>query len=361
MLTKRWAVLCCIAAAVVVFPISGWATFTMNNMGMDISGSGQSESTATIVSEDLFFFLEPGFNNNAGVFPTGPVTSFQQSSAEAWDGTAGASTGGAIVNTGDVANDGDSVTATTSGSTGATAQKENDLVQDPLSNSTRARLIASGGAGAVNNNYFDISTGYMMVDSNARAASTGSTDAAAGAYAVGNSKGAAGVEYTFSGQPGPETTSLANADVAATADIDGDTAVDSYSYAFNDATAAGVIGWTDTETTGQAFGSFLNPDSETFSFRQGDPATDGFPSSTADAAGSLDLNFVYRPLAPATVFSFAGNVNGSTDSETGITQGLGTAFAQGIKAAVGSSGAQTDLPTGVPAWIVGSDGYRSGR
>ena len=92
--------------------------------------------------------------------------------------------------------------------------------------------------------------------------------------------------------------SLANASTAATADLDGYTAVDSNSVAFNDATATGVIGWTDTETTGQAFGAFLNLDSETFSFRQGDPATDGFPSSTADAAGSLDLNFVYRPLCP---------------------------------------------------------------
>ena len=47
MLTKRWAILCSIAAALVVFPISGWATFTMNNMSTDSYGSGVSESTAT--------------------------------------------------------------------------------------------------------------------------------------------------------------------------------------------------------------------------------------------------------------------------------------------------------------------------
>ena len=60
MLTKRWAVLCCIATALVVFPISGWATFTMNNMNMGSYGSGQSEGTATNVSDDEFVVLEPG-------------------------------------------------------------------------------------------------------------------------------------------------------------------------------------------------------------------------------------------------------------------------------------------------------------
>ena len=359
MLTKRWAVLCSIAAALVVFPISGWATFTMNNMSMDTSGSGQSEATATTVNEqDLILLLEPGFNDVAAATPNGAVTSFQQSTATAWDGTAGASTSGTVSNVDDGVNDGDSVTATTSGSTSASAQKENDPVEN--SNGATGSLIASGGAGTVNSDFFITETGYMLVRSNAYASSKGSTDATAGTDASASSKGSVTVEYIYNGRSSPETLSLTNANTAAIADLDGDTPTGASSYAFSHAFANGVIGWTDSETTGQAFGSFLNLDSESHTFHHVDQSIEGLPSTSADAAGTLDLDFVYRPLAPAAVFSFVGNVNGSTDSEATVTQGWGSSEAQGIKAAVGTSGTQTDLPTGALAWIAGNVFLRGG-
>ena len=342
-----------LAAVVLVLPVCSWAAITMTNPSVSGTGSGNSMGTATITSEGPWDIQAPGFFDEATVTPTGTAISFQQSHAIAWDGTATASTSGTITETGSGATAGDSVTATTSGSTSATAQKENDPVRAELWNEATSRLLAAGGAGTVAGPFFTTSTGFMIVDSWVHTDSTGSIDATAGTDASGSSKGGATVAYTFAGRSSAETLNLTSANVAATSDVNGDTTVVLPSFAHGEANAGGVMGWTDSPTTGQAFGSFLNLDSETYVDRLYDISVNALPSSTADAAGNLALSFVYRPIANP-VFSMSGNVTGSTDSEAAITQGNGYVEAQGIKAAVGTSGTQTDLPAGALAWIAGN-------
>ena len=339
-----------------------WATVSMNNASVSSGGSGNAMGTATITSEGPWNVQEPGFAAGATVTPSGTAISFQQAHAIAWDGTANASTSGTIVETGSGAGAGDTVVATTAGSTSATAQKENDPVRAALFNEATSRLLAAGGAGAVASQFFTTSTGFMVVDSSVHTDSTGSEDATAGTDASGSSKGSASVLYRFAGQGSSETLSLANANVAATSDVDGDTTVVDPSFAHALANAGGAVGWTNSPTTGQALGAFLNLDSETWADRPGDQAENGLPAATADAAGTLNLNYILRanPPYPGTVFSFVGNVNGSTDSEAEVTQGNGIVEAQGIKAAVGMSGTQAEGATGVLAWIAGNvrmEGY----
>ena len=349
MLRLKWATFCVIG--LLVAAPAAIASFTMTNPGVTGAGSGNSMGTAAITSEGPWDVQEPGFGADATVTPTGTAISFQQSHAIAWDGTATASTSGTITETGSGVNTGDSVTATTAGSTSATAQKENDPVRAQLWNEATSTLLAAGGAGGVLSNFFTTSTGFMAAAAQVETDSTGSIDATAGTDASGSSKGSASVAYTFAGSGSAETLNLSNADVAATADVDGDTTVAFGSTAHGEADAAGVFGWTGSETAGLAFGAFLNLDSETLISRQDASAENGLPSASADAAGDLDLNFVYRPFSE---FLFLGNVNGSTDSESEITQGVGDVESQGIKAAVGTAGTQTELSTGVMAWIAGN-------
>ena len=352
MLIRRWAVLCGIAAILIAFPMSGWATIGMNGTSVSSSGSGNSMGTATITSEGPWDVQEPGFGADATVTPTGTAISFQQSHAIAYDGTANASTSGTITETGSGVDAGDSVTATTAGSTGAAAQKENDPVRATLSNESTARLVAAGGSGGVLSNFFTTTSGFMVADALVNTDSTGSTDATAGNDASGSVKGGATVAYTFAGQRGSETLGLTGADVAATSDVDDDTTVAGPSIAYSEAGAGGVVGWSDnSDLTGWGFGAFLNLDAETLVARTGDQADNGLPEATADAAGDLALNFVFRPQ---NEFSLVGDVTGSTDSEAAVTQGNGLIFGQGIKAAVGTAGTQTDLPTGALAWLAGN-------
>ena len=340
-----------LAAVVLVLPVCSWAAITMTNPSVSGTGSGNSIGTATITSEGPWDIKAPGFDNEVTVTPSGTAISFQQSHAIAWDGTATASTGGTITETGSGVNAGDSVTATTSGSTSATAQKENDPVRAQLWNEATSRLLAAGGGGTVFSPFFTTTSGFMAVDSSVLADSTGSIDATAGTDASGTSKGSAVVAYTFAGRGSPETLGLAGANVAGTADVDGDTTIVDPSVASARATSSGLLSWTDSPTTGQAFMAFLNLNSETYAGRTGDLFNNALPEATADAAGSLNLNFVYRPL---NEFSFAGNATGSTDSEAEVTAGNGFVTAQGIKAAMGFSGTQTGLPTGTLAWIAGN-------
>ena len=348
----KWGMLFLFAMAM-LFPMAAWASFSMTNPSVSGTGSGNSMGTATITSEGPWDIQEPGFDGDATVTPSGTAISFQQSHAIAWDGTANASTSGTISETGSGAAAGDSVTATTSGSTSATAQKENDPVRAQLWNEATSRLLAAGGGGAVLSRFFNTTTGFMTVDSSVEAEATGSIDATAGNDASGSSKGSATVAYTFAGRGSAETLNLTSANVAATADVDDDTTVDSPSFGHGEANAGGVLGWTDSPTTGQALGAFLNLDSETVAYRFDRALDNGLPASTANAAGNLTLSFVYRPIANP-VFSMSGNVTGSTDSEAEVTEGNGIVEAQGIKAAVGTTGTQTGLPTGALAWVAGN-------
>ena len=343
---KLKRVFLCLSMAAILLPAAAWADFSMTDPSVSGFGSGESESTATFYNEGPYGVWAPGFGETARLTETEAVTAYQSSTAAAYNGTAEASTSGTIVRSGDGVNDGDSVTVTIAGSTDADAQKESDPSLYP--NSAYARLLATGGAGAVESPFFDTATGYMALDFTVTTVSTGSTDLTADTDASSSAKGGAVVEYTFAGQPGPETMNLDNSDISSTADVDQGEA--SIASARNRANSGGVVGWTD-DLTGLALGSFLNLDSESTAVRVGSQAVTGLPTATADAAGTLDVDFVYRPQDE---FSFAGDVNGSTDSEAAVTQGNGYAEAQGIKAAVGTAGTQTDLPTGALAFVSGS-------
>ena len=339
-----------------------WATVSMNNASVSSGGSGNAMGTASITSEGPFDVQEPGFGGTATVTPSGTAISFQQAHAIAWDGTANASTSGTIVEVGSGVNAGDSVVATTAGSTSATAQKVNDPVRAALFNEATSTLVAAGGAGGVVSNFFTTSTGFMMANAQVEADSTGSEDATASADASGSVKGAASVLYTFAGNSIAESLGVSSANVAATADVDGDTSVANPSTASGVANAGGVLGWTDN-LTGFGLGAFLNLDSETVADRPGSQADNALPTATADAAGDVQVAFVYDPPAGSQGsddFSMVGQVTGSTDSEAEVTQGNGIVEAQGIKAAVGTAGGQTDLGTGVMAWLAGNvrmEGY----
>ena len=347
----KWVVICLVVTAILL-PVCAWADFTMTDPQVTNSGSGNANSTSVMTNENQDWrFLEPGFSQETELSPSSGATSWQYSSAYAYNGTAEASTGGTLVDTNDGVDEGDTVTAMTAGSTSAAAQRENNTQGFSQPNFAGSDLFASGGAGTVMSGFFETSTGFMAVESYTSTDSTGSTDDTAGTDASASSDGAAGVEYTFAGRHGPETLTIANADTASTADV-ADSALPTGAAATSVSTSTGVVGWSDnSDLTGWGFGAFLNLNSEVNTIRYGSQVDSGLPSSTATAAAALDLNFIYRPQDR---FSFVGNVTGSTDSEANITQGTGLATAQGIKAAVGTAGTQTDLPTGALAFIAGN-------
>ena len=159
------------------------------------------------------------------------------------------------------------------------------------------------------------------------------------------------MSYRFAGSPGPETVSIANANVTSTGDVDGDTTIDTIDYGESTAWTQGFVSWTDSETEGQAFGSSVGLASDTLSTRSSDYY--GNPGAAAEAAGNVGLSFVYRPIANPE-FSFAGAAGGSTDADSEITQSYGTASSEGAKVAIGQAGTMTDVPALAQAWLVGN-------
>ena len=342
-----------IVVALVCLPVSAFADFSLDGAGLTSSGSGDAVGTAFVVNEGPFYVGEPGFYSDADIDPTGAVA-FQQSEAYAWDGTAAASTSGAITETAAGVNEGDSVTATVQGSTSAAAQKENDPVREDLANSAISSITAAGGSGTVLSSFFNTETGVIFANADSEAVSTGSIDATAGTDAAATTKGSALVEYTFAGAGSPETASVTDVVQSSDADVDDDTTVDNPSVAVANTNTAAVVGWTDSPTEGQAFGSFVAVQSNAVADTTGsDMNNNGLPVADAASAGNADLAFTYRPIANP-VFSFLGNAGGSTDASAEVTQNEGFVYANGEKAAVGVSGTQTDLPPGAYAWIVGS-------
>ena len=79
----------------ILVPVIALADFTLNGAGLTSSGSGEAVGTAFVINEGPFYVGEPGFYSDADIDPTGAVA-FQQSEAYAWDGTAAASSSGAI-------------------------------------------------------------------------------------------------------------------------------------------------------------------------------------------------------------------------------------------------------------------------
>ena len=303
-----------IAAVVVALPTSGFAAFNMTSPSTSSGGSGNAMGTASITSEGPFDVPEGGgFLNDATVTPTGTAISFQQSHAIAWDGTANASTSGTITETGSGVNAGDTVTATTSGSTIATAQKENDPVRPTLWNEATGTLIAAGGSGTVLSQFFNTTTGFMLADSDAQADSTGSTDATAGTDATANSKGAASVTYGFAGAGGPETLSVADANNTANADINGDTTVADTATATARAWSNGILGWTNSPVIGVTIGGLVGLNAESQAEVIED-TNNGRPTADSSAAGSVDLSFQLRPITNP-IFALTAAASGSATSD----------------------------------------------
>ena len=332
-------------------PAAVWADFSLLNPSVSGGGEGDSWGTAEITSDGPWDVFLPGFGLFAGIIPGGAI-SFQQAQAFAWRGTAFASTSGMLTDT--QANGDDGATVTTSGSTDAVAQKENDSSQEQLLNGSLARLIASGGAGTVTGEYFDTETGYMLADADVQALSTGSTDAAAGTDATASAEGSATVEYRFAGSTGSENLTVTDVNIEANADVDDDTTVANPALATAVAWANGVIGWTDSDTQGRDLGSTLGVNSEAEADRVGSEQTqNGLPAADSEAAGSVEADFTMQ-IAPNPIFSLIGNVGGSTDASAAVTQGNGVVDAQGGKNAVGLAGTQAGAPTAALSYIVGS-------
>ena len=323
------------------------ADFTLTDPVVTGAGSGDALGTARIVDTGPWADVpEAGFFNDQTVTPAGGAIAFQESYAEASDGTATANTAGTITDT--QANGEDSVVATTDGATNAAARQEGHTD----TNTALARLIAAGGSGAVTD---DVSTqtGFMLALADAKTHSDGSNfEPASGEPldAEASSSGSADVSYRFAGSPGPESVSVANADIDSTADVDQE--ITQNTYAESRGSALALMGWTDETTLGQVFTAQVGLNSEVKSEHEEDDG--GESNATADAAGDIDLNFTYRPIANP-IFSFLGNAVGSTDASVTIYEDDGgTAEAQGAKAAVGVAGTSTDYPSEALAWIVGS-------
>ena len=197
---------------------------------------------------------EPGVDRERTVTPTSGAVAFQESHAEAHDGTAEASTSGTQTDTQSAGDD--TVMAVASGSTSATVEKERDPASTQLYNEAIARLLAAGGAGTITGSeYVNTETGFMLADADTSAKSDSNVapNAESVTDAAASVRGSAEAAYQFAGFPGSETVSVSDADVVSTADFDGDTTIGEISGSTGNARVQGLVGWTDSDTQGQAF------------------------------------------------------------------------------------------------------------
>ena len=195
-LLQRMLLSCCVLFATCM---TASADFSLTDPGVSGSGSGDSLGTATIADTGPWNLPEPGFMEEKTVTPSSAAIAYQESHVEAHDGTASVSTSVTQTDTQSVG--GDSVTATTSGSTSASAERDNGT---DLYNEATARLIAAGGAGAVtNSNFVNTETGFMVANADTYAISDGNDDpdAATVTDASASAKGSAKRELSIRRQP----------------------------------------------------------------------------------------------------------------------------------------------------------------
>ena len=350
------------------------ADFTLTNPG--VTGTGSGDATGTAIISDTGPWDVPdagGFMDTETVTPSSAAIAFQESHVEAHDGTGSVSTSvGTHTDTRVIG--GNTVTATTSGSTFATVDKENNPPRALLFSEATSRLIAAGGAGTIiDNEFFNTQTGFMLADADAYAYSTGndSADPATITDVTAGAKGSANVSYRFAGSPGPETVSIADADVSSIADINDDTTQQNLqnmgggvvpgATATSNSYVIGKVGWTDSATLGRTFGAEAGVNAESEAEVVNDD--DGPPLASAAAEGNVDVNFTYRPIANP-VFSFLGNAGGSVASEAKIPEGYerpedegfhndgsGVVQSSAGKNAVGVAGADSDAGPLALAWI----------
>ena len=369
MLRLKWAILCVVGLLAAVPAVH--ADFTLTDPG--VSGTGSGDAIGTAIISDTGPWDVPdvgGFMDTETVTPTSAAIAFQESHVEALDGTGTVSTNvGAHTDTQVIG--GNNVTATTSGSTSVSVDKENNPARATLFSEATSRLIAAGGTGTITNNeFFNTQTGFMLTNADAYAYSTGndSADRTTITDVTADASGSANVLYRFAGSPGPETVSIADADVSSTADIDEDTTQQNVggivvpgATATSNSYVIGKVGWTDSETLGQTFGAEvgINAESEAVTVDEDDDP----PLATAAAAGNVDVDFTYRPIANP-VFSFLGNAGGSAASDAAIldeddrpadagfdNDGVGTVQSAAGKNAVGVSGTAVDASPLALAWL----------
>ena len=342
MLKMKWAAICLLG----VFSLStaAQADFTLTDPGVTGSGSGNSTGTAVIENGNDFSAPHYGYFERQDVTLGTVANSFQGSFVEAYDGTASVSTS---ANFTDIQNvNGDTVTTNVNGSTSASAQR--DDVGEADSNEGFAVLSAAGGTGAVANDV-TTETGLITALSETYAYSSGSDDPDASVDTTVSAKGSAGVLYRFAGSPGPETASVSDVDITASADIAND--AQGGSYAESVGWALSLMSWTDNPTLGQIFNAQVGINSET-EVENYDIEDEEDLDAQASTAANTALNFNYRPIAAPT-FSFVGNAGGTVEAQSFIDSPNeeGDAYADAGKHAIGRAGSSTDYPALSAAWL----------
>ena len=342
MTKTKWAIVCLIG--VFLLSPAAQADFSLTDPGVTGSGSGDSIGTAVIENGNDFTAPHYGWFDGQDVTLGTVANSFQGSFVEALDGTASVSTSGDFTDTQDV--NGDSVTTNVDGSTSAATQR--DDVNEEDDNGGWAVLSATGGTGTVTN---DVTTGTGLIAAFADSYvySTGSDDPDASVDTTISVKGSAGVSYRFAGSPGPETASVSDINIAASADVDNDAQWGS------DAEATGwalsLMSWTDNPTLGQLFNAQVGISAETEADHWDDEDEEDVDAQASTAANTT-LNFTYRPIANP-VFSFVGNAGGAVEAQSFIDsdEEEGSVTADAGKHAIARAGTMTDYPALSMAWL----------
>ena len=340
MLKIKWSILCILGALLIAS--AAQADFTMTDPNTESGGSGLSSSSAVMTNaapthnswDDTSFYdgwdniPEAGWFDYQNVAPSaGAIVSYQDAYGWAIDGSASASTGGTLANTGSGVNAGDTVEVSTSGGTSADVQREvgggGDIDDDQ--NVAWARLVAVGGGGSITTDPEDgrslvpsTEDGVMMTLGHTWVISHGfrhGGEGVTGTDTIATTSGSANVNYRFAGAPASETVSIENADIRSTGDIYDD-AWNGYSSVEGNSWALGLVGWTDN-LEGQTFTGQTGISSEVYLDREEDDrrVVDDL-NADAQAAGTVDLAFTYRPNP---IFSLIGNANGSTAANGLIT------------------------------------------
>ena len=342
MMKIKWAV-ACLLGAFLLAPVAQ-ADFTLTDPGVTGTGSGYSTGTAEITNGGNFSPPHFGSVTQQDVTVGTAADAYQQSSVEAWDGTASARSSGNLTDTQDI--NGDTVTSTVNGSTSAVTQR--DDTNQEASNEGYSLMSATGGTGAVSNDV-TTETGFMVVYSETYASSLGSDDPEAPVDTTVSVKGSAGVLYRFAGSPGPETARISDVDITASADVANSAQMDS--QAESNGWALSLMSWTDDDTQGQVFNAQVGINAETSADQFGGAGDEDLDAQASTAANST-LNFNYRPIA-APAYSFVGNAGGTAEAQSFIDYPYddGDITADAGKHAIARAGTSTDYPAFSMAWL----------
>ena len=338
----KWAIF--FLLGIFILAPAAQADFTLTDPGVTGSGSGDSFGTGIISGGEDYEAPHNGFFDAQEITIGTAADVYQESTVEAWNGTASVSTSGNLTQTRDV--NGDTVTATVDGSTSVVTQREDDNFDDY--NVGWARLSATGGTGTVENDV-TTETGFMAASADSYVNSTGSDDPDASVDTSISVKGSAGVLYRFAGSPGPETANVSDVDITASADVANDAQYES--WAESTGWALSLMSWTDDPTLGRVFNAEVGISAETGTGSWDDEDETDIDAQAA-AAANTTLDFTYRPIADPT-FSFVGNAGGSVEAQSFIDSQnqWGNVTADAGKHAIAQAGTSTEYPALSIAWL----------